>query len=375
MLLVITSINMPFLTHHQYTVIYYGAISMARHHPGTAAVATGNKYDIIGADVPDETLFKGDLLVSSLSESPRSINSIYYYDDTGSALFERLCDEETYYLFRTERGILAKYAKTIPGITGAVSLIELGSGNAEKTTLLIDAYVETHGATSYAAVDINRSILERAAQNILSVTPDLDFLGIVGTYQTGLAQITKLVGPKLLVCLGSTIGNMHDDELHNLLLSARSALSRGDYFLVGMDLDKETEILEAAYNNQTAILTNLCVLQHLNWRFGGNFDLFQFRHVAFHNKSLHRMESHLETMQAQSIKLQKLNFSFQLEKGEMIRTEIMRKVDLQAFHEMFIGYDFRPVQHWTDPDQRYAVCLFQLSDELPKVESDSPGES
>ncbi|TGT51169.1 L-histidine N(alpha)-methyltransferase, partial [Mesorhizobium sp. M2E.F.Ca.ET.166.01.1.1] len=95
--------------------------------------------------------------------------------------------------------------------------------------------------------------------------------------------------------------NMHDDELHDLLLSARSALSSGDYLLVGMDLDKETKILEAAYNNQTAILTNLCVLQHLNWRFGGDFDPFQFRHVAFHNKSLYRMESYLEAMHEQMI--------------------------------------------------------------------------
>ncbi|RWQ29940.1 MAG: L-histidine N(alpha)-methyltransferase [Mesorhizobium sp.] len=334
---------------------------MARHHPGTPAVATGNKYEIIGADVPDETLFSGDLLVASLSESQRTVNSIYYYDDTGSLLFERLCKEETYYLFRTEWEILAEYAKTIAGITGPVSLIELGSGNAEKTTLLIDAYVETHGLTSYTAVDINRSILERAAENILSVSSDLNFLGVVGTYQTGLAEIKSLVGPKLLFCLGSTIGNMHDDELDNLLLSARSALSPGDYFLVGIDLDKETEILEAAYNSQTAILTNLCVLQHLNWRFSGDFDLFHFRHVAFHNKSLHRMESHLEAMRAQSVNLQKLKFSFHLKEGEMIRTEIMRKVELNAFMELFFNHDFRHVKYWTDRSRQYAVILFKLS--------------
>ncbi|MCF6114868.1 MULTISPECIES: L-histidine N(alpha)-methyltransferase [Mesorhizobium] len=333
---------------------------MARNHTGPAA-ATGNKYEIIGADVPDETLFRGDLLVASLSESPRSVNSIYYYDDTGSLLFERLCKEETYYLFRTEREILAEYSKTIAGITGPVSLIELGSGNAEKTTLLIDAYVETHGLTFYAAVDINRSILERAAENILSVSSDLNFLGVVGTYQTGLAEITSLVGPKLLFCLGSTIGNMHDDELDNLLRSARSALSPGDYFLVGIDLDKETEILEAAYNSQTAILTNLCVLQHLNWRFSGDFDLFHFRHVAFHNKSLHRMESHLEAMRAQSINLQRLKFSFHLEEGEMIRTEIMRKVQINEFNDLFFDYEFLNVKYWTDRNQKYALILFKVS--------------
>lgn len=335
---------------------------MLRHLSQAPKGSRSNRRKIVGDDVLEASLFRGDSLVSTLSRSPRSISSIYYYDDTGSLLFERLCTEGTYYLFRTEKGILSQCAKAIASITGPVSLIELGSGNAEKTTLLIDAYVGTHGPTSYAAVDINRSILERAAENILSLTSDLNFLGIVGTYQTGLAEIKSLVGPKLLVCLGSTIGNMHDDELDNLLLSARSGLSCGDHFLVGIDLDKETATLEAAYNNQTAILTNLCVLQHLNWRFHGNFDLFQFRHVAFHNKSQHRMESHLEAMQAQSINLQKLNFSFRLKKGEMIRTEIMRKVEINAFSEMLSEYGFRKVQYWTDSDQRYAVILFQLLD-------------
>ncbi|WP_164748479.1 MULTISPECIES: L-histidine N(alpha)-methyltransferase [unclassified Mesorhizobium] len=334
---------------------------MVRHDLGTDTAAIGHQYDIIGADVPDETLFKGDLLVASLSESPRNVNSIYYYDDTGSQLFERLCDEQTYYLFRTEKEILDKYAKTISEITGPASLIELGSGNAEKTTLLVDAYVKMHGPTSYAAVDINRSILERAAENILSVSSDLNFLGIVGTYQTGLAEIKSLVSPKLLFCLGSTIGNMHDDELDNLLLTVRSALSPGDYFLAGIDLDKETEILEAAYNNQTAILANLCVLQHLNWRFGGDFDIFQFRHVSFHNKSMHRMETYLESVRDQFINLHRLEFAFHLKKGEMIRTEIMRKVDLNIFSGMLGDYGFRQVQYWTDCNHRYAVTLFQLS--------------
>ncbi|RWI04238.1 L-histidine N(alpha)-methyltransferase [Mesorhizobium sp.] len=341
---------------------------MARHNPSEGPPS--RKYNIIGADIPETVLFKGDSLVSSLSGTPRVINCVYYYDDTGSILFERLCSEPTYYLFRTEKEIISQNAKAIAGITGPVSLIELGSGNAGKTTLLVDAYVKTHGPASYTAIDINHSILERAAENILSVTPDFDFLGIVGTYQTGLVQTKELTGRKLLVSFGSAIGNLYDNELCSLLLSARAALSPGDYFLVGIDLDKETEMLEAAYNNQTAILGNLCVLQHLNWRFSGNFDIFQFRHVAFHNKSLQRVEAHLEAMQAQSINLQKLNFSFQLEKGEMIRTEIMRKVDLNSFHGMFIEYGFRPVQNWTDSYKRYAVCLFQLSDK--QFESEPP---
>ncbi|WP_081157695.1 L-histidine N(alpha)-methyltransferase [Ensifer aridi] len=332
---------------------------MLRTLPAISKPNIGRQCNITGTDVPEAMIFRGDLLISSLSGSPRSISSIYYYDDNGSALYERLCKEESYYLFRDERSILARNAKSISGITGPVSLVELGSGNAEKTLLLITSYSEIFGSVNYAAIDINSSILKRAAENILSMKSDVNFTGIIGTYNTGLEKAATLVGPKLLLSLGSSVGNMYDDELCDLLGSVRSFLGRGDYFLVGIDLDKESDVLEAAYNNQSAILANLCVLQHLNWRFDGNFDLFQFRHVAFHNKSLFRMEGHLEAMQAQSIDLKKLKFSFHLKKGEMIRTEIMRKVNLHRFHEMFIKYGLSPVHNWTDSNKRYAISLLQ----------------
>ncbi|MER9056938.1 L-histidine N(alpha)-methyltransferase [Mesorhizobium sp. M0910] len=335
---------------------------MPQGRPSKHKLGERQKRTIIGADLPETEIFRGDVLIQSLSGSPRSIGSMYYYDDTGSALFERLCQEDSYYLFRAEEEILAQYTKSIADMTGPVSLVELGSGTAQKTTLLINAYVENHGSTAYAAIDINRSILEKAAENLLSMTPDLNFTGIIGVYQTGLEQAATVTGQKLLVCLGASVGNMYDDELHGLLHSVRSLFSLGDYFLVGIDLDKSSDILEAAYNNQSAILTNLCVLQHLNWRFDGNFNVFQFRHVAFHNKPLCRMEAHLEAMQAQSVNLKRLDFSFFLEKGEMIRTEIMRKVNLHTFNDIFIKHGLNPVHHWTDSKRRYAVCLFQIVD-------------
>ncbi|MFB9984550.1 L-histidine N(alpha)-methyltransferase [Mesorhizobium kowhaii] len=333
---------------------------MVRRLTSNRTLNDGQTFTIIGDDLHDTEIFRGDLLKNSLSQSPRSIGCMYYYDDTGSALFDRLCKEESYYLFRAEREILSQYAKSVTDMTGPVSLVDLGSGNAQKTTLLINAYVENHGPTSYAAIDVNRSILEQAAESLLSMTPDLNFTGIIGVYQTGLEQAATVTGPKLLVCLGSSVGNMYDDELNDLLESVRTLFAPGDYFLVGIDLDKKTDILEAAYNNQSAILTNLCVLQHLNWRFDGNFNVFQFRHVAFHNKPLCRMEAHLEAMQAQSVNLEKLEFSICLEKGEMIRTEIMRKVNVHTFNEMFMKHDLNPIQHWTDSEQKYAVCLFKL---------------
>ncbi|TIT88089.1 MAG: L-histidine N(alpha)-methyltransferase, partial [Mesorhizobium sp.] len=317
-------------------------------------------------------MFRGDMLISSLSETPRAISSMYYYDDIGFALYDRLCQEDSYYLSRDERSILSTHARAIAGITGHVALVELGSGNAEKTTLLMNAYADTFGSTSYAAIDINRSMLERASENILSARTDVHFTGILGTYKTGLQQAAALNGPKLLISLGASIGNLYDDELHDLLGSVQACLRDGDYFLFGIDLEKESHTLEAAYNNQSAVLANLCVLRHLNWRFGGDFDLLKFRHVAFHNKRLHRMEGHLEAMQAQSINLEKLKFSFHLKEGEMIRTEIMRKVHLPSFHGIIAKYGLTPVQHWTGENQRYAISLLQRSDKVATSDSQAP---
>ncbi|CDX45099.1 Methyltransferase [Mesorhizobium sp. ORS 3359] len=331
-----------------------------------------NRYEIVGADVSEATMFRGDVLVSSLSETPRFISSMYYYDDIGFALYDRLCREDSYYLSRDERSILHTHARTIADITGHVALVELGSGNAEKTTLLMDAYAEAFGPISYAAIDINRSMLERAFENILSATTDVHFTGILGTYKTGLEQAAALTGPKLLISLGASIGNLYDDELHDLLGSVQACLQDGDYFLFGIDLEKESGTLEAAYNNQSAVLANLCVLRHLNWRFGGDFDLLKFRHIAFHNKRLHRMEGHLEAMQDQFINLEKLKFSFHLKEGELIRTEIMRKVRLPHFHGMFAKYGLAPVQHWTGENQRYAVSLLQRFDKVATSDSQAP---
>lgn len=276
-------------------------------------------------------------------------------------LFERLCTEPAYYLFRTERALLETAAHEIVDQTGKVSVIELGSGNAEKTRVLLDAYARRYPTITYAAIDINRSILERAAESMSIGVPTAEFVGIVGTYQSGLQALPPVEGRKLLICLGSTIGNMHDEEIGDLLSASQQALRPGDLFLVGIDMDKDSEVLEAAYNNQTAILTNLCVLQHVNWRFRGNFNVFNFRHIAYHNKALRRMESHLESLITQPIAIRDLGLEFELQAGETIRTEIMRKVILSEFEDLFAPFSFSLSARWIDPSTPYALCLFEMT--------------
>ncbi|RWD27513.1 MAG: L-histidine N(alpha)-methyltransferase [Mesorhizobium sp.] len=317
------------------------------------------RFRIIGDDVPDTALFCGERLLKDISKSPRTINSMYYYDDLGSVLFERLCQEPSYYLFRTEHDIISRHGINIAETTGPASLIELGCGNGQKTKMLLEAYSVAQGEITYVPIDINRYILDKAGKQLICNLPNVSVLGIVGTYETAMTQLPNIVGRKLIMCLGSTMGNMEDEEISALLETVRSVVSQGDYFLVGIDRDKDSMLLEAAYNNQTAIMTNLAVLRHINWRFEGDFDMFQFRHVAFHNVSLGRMESYLESLATQTINLKKLNFSVTINCGERIMTEIMRKVKLESFNELFRRFGFTAVKQWSDMNRYFAVCLFR----------------
>lgn len=321
----------------------------------------GQRYAVIGTDLPDSVIFKGQDVIAGLSRHPKLIDSIYYYDDRGSVLFEQLCKEPAYYLTRTERGILIDAARGVARLTGNCTLVELGCGNCEKTKTLLQAYAREYGRVSYVPIDINRHVLMTAGREITQALPEANVFGIVGEYRTALTLLPAAAEPKCFVFLGSSIGNLDDDEIDQLLFSVRSASSLGDHFLVGADLHKASPILEAAYNNQTAILSNLCVLTHLNWRFEGNFDIFKYRHVAFHNRERERMEAHLEAVESHDVRLGTLDFSFRIDIGERIRTEIMRKFSRSSLLKCFVRNGFEYLRSWSDPSRYFGLFLFRCS--------------
>lgn len=297
-----------------------------------------------------------------LSQTPKTLPPQYFYDARGSELFEQICQLPEYYLTRTEASILRDYAAAIAQYTAPCELIELGSGSSTKTRLLLDAYQQQNAPLCYRPIDVSATILKSSTQQLLSDYPTLKVHGLVGTYEMGLQHLTTTYLPcRLIAFLGSTLGNLNPTDCAAFFDLISSALRAGDFFLLGVDLHKETAQLEAAYNDRQGVTAafNLNILQHLNQRFNGNFDLSQFEHVAFYNQAQHQIEMHLRSLQAQTVHLAKLDYTVEFQPGETIRSEISRKFELADLQQQLRAKQLDHVQTWTDSNQWFGLMLFQ----------------
>ena len=310
-------------------------------------------------------------LLEGLKQTPKTLSCRYFYDDRGSQLFEQICDLPEYYPTRTEQSILETCATEIAQLTGSCALVELGSGSSRKTRLLLEAYSQLNEPLQYFPIDVSAGILKTTALELLSQYPKLKLCGLAGTYEQALAQLPPAeLENRLLIFLGSTMGNLNPTECDRFLERVRDALQPGEFFLLGVDLQKEPAILEAAYNDAqgTTAAFNLNSLNHLNRRFEGNFKLDQFSHWAFYNTADHQIEMHLRSLALQTVTLKALDFQMTLQAGETIRTEISRKFHLPTLVATLGTYAFQPLQVWTDPNHWFGLLLCQrqcTSDECP----------
>ncbi len=322
-----------------------------------------NRLSILEVSRPQDLDDDGSALIAGLTAEPKTIPCRYFYDDEGSRLFELLCAQPEYYLSRCETAILKRYSAEIAALTGCCDLVELGSGTARKTRLLLEAYRRAGCAARFVPIDVNRHVIECAARALHATFPDLEILGLVGTYEQGLRNLPSPAGRRLVLFLGSTIGNLDEAALDGLLASVRASGQPGDYFLVGADLDKPSADLEAAYNDAAGVAarSNLNVLQHLNRRFGADFDLSKFRHVAFHNREKLRAEAHLHSLADQTVNLGDLGLTVHICEGETVCTEIMRKFEFAEFvHRVeTAGYEF--CQAWFDDNRWFSLSLFRCA--------------
>ncbi|MBL1175442.1 L-histidine N(alpha)-methyltransferase [Pantanalinema sp. GBBB05] len=307
----------------------------------------------------------GQDVMHGLTQQPKTLPPKYFYDDRGSQLFEQICELPEYYLTRTETTILQNCAAAIATITGECELVELGSGSSTKTRLLLDAYQALAYPLHYIPIDISAGILKESTHQLLIEYPNLKIHGLVGTYEQALQHLATPHLPKrLLFFLGSSLGNLSPAECDQFFHQIRSALQPGEYFLLGVDLHKSTDLLEAAYNDRQGVTAefNLNMLRHLNQRFQGNFDLTQFEHWSFYNESLHQIEMHLRSLRSQTVELTALNFNVSLASGETIRTEISRKFDLTETQQQLQEIGLNPLQVWTDQHTWFGLLLCQVSD-------------
>lgn len=304
----------------------------------------------------------GQDVVTGLSQTPKTLSPKYFYDDRGSELFEQICQLPEYYLTRTETAILQQFGPAIAQLTGPCELVELGSGSATKTRILLDAYGASGSPLRYLPIDVSGGMLKQSALDLLSRYPTLEIHGLIATYETGLQQLPSRQLPTRMICfLGSTLGNLNPPECQQFFAQVRSGLQPGEYFLLGIDLQKPIPQLEAAYNDSQGVTAafNLNLLSHLNWRFQGNFDLKQFEHWAFYNESQHQIEMHLRSLIDQTVTLAALDFAVPFQAGETIFTEISRKFDLSQIQPELRSHGLAPCQVWTDPEQQFGLILCQ----------------
>jgi L-histidine N-alpha-methyltransferase len=251
----------------------------------------------------------------------------HLYDTRGAELFEQICDLPEYYPTRTERAILERVAGELIAQTGARELVELGSGSATKTRLLLDAMRDAGTLESFVAVDVTESFVRDSAAELLAEYPGLKVHGLIADFERHLDRLPPASGPRLLAFLGGTIGNFAPAARRRFLRSVCSLLGPEDHLLLGTDLVKDRATLEAAYDDSAGVTAefNRNILHVLNRELGADFDPAAFDHVARFDTEHEWIEMRLRAREAQRVTLTALDLTVDFEAGEDIRTEISAK--------------------------------------------------
>jgi len=301
-----------------------------------------------------------------LAARPPSIPPVWFYDEHGSHLFDRITRVAEYYPTRAERSILTARADEIAAITGADTLIELGSGTSEKTWLLIDALRSAGTLRRIAPFDVSEEMLWSSCRTMAERLPGIDVAAVVGDFHRHLGNIPA-GGTRLMAFLGSTIGNLDPDERRRFLGEVWAALrpagsttGRGDWFLLGTDLIKSRDRLEAAYDDTDGITAqfNLNCLRVMNRELGADFDLDAFHHEAHWNEERSLMEMRLVADSAQLVSIEGLdNATVRLDAGEWIRTEISTKFTREGITAELQAAGLEVHEQWTDPEGDFLLTL------------------
>ena len=298
----------------------------------------------------------------TLTDSPPWLHCRYLYDERGSELFERICEQPEYYPTRTESGILAARAADIFADTGPVTVIELGSGTSVKTDHLLTAYSADQRKVLYVPVDVSVSALEMARDAIVARHPTVTVTGIAGTYEAAF-PLFKRFSPAMVVFLGSTIGNLNQQEAGVFWHQVADSLSLGDYFLLGVDLVKDEAQLNAAYNDAAGVTESFTknIFARINRELGANVDLDKIDHVATYNSDWQRIETFIRFNSDQDVYLEPLDKTIPVAAGTKIMTEISRKFTVDQIREnmQLHGFDVRDV--FTDENEWFALLLLQRS--------------
>lgn len=298
-------------------------------------------------------------ILDGLSQDQKQLSPKYFYDETGSRLFDQICDLPEYYLTRTELGIMREHVEAMTGLMGPrASIIELGSGSSLKTRILLD-HVEEPAA--YVPVDISRDHLLKTAGCLADDYPEIEILPVCADFTQSFELPEPAVEPDRHVVYfpGSTIGNFSRDDAIDLLKQVRQVVNGNGALLVGVDLIKPRKVVEAAYNDTAGVTAkfNKNILARINRDHAGAFDPSRFEHDAVYDEEHHRIEMRLISCEEQDIPIAGQSIHF--EKGEYIVTEHSHKYSIDEFGSIGEEAEFSLKDTWTDPDQLFSVQFLE----------------
>ncbi|MFD3538666.1 L-histidine N(alpha)-methyltransferase [Streptomyces sp. NPDC058662] len=301
-----------------------------------------------------ETALRADVL-HGLTQTPKVLPPKWFYDARGSELFEEITRLPEYYPTRAEREILLERAQEIASVSGARTLVELGSGSSEKTRHLIEAMP---ALDTYVPVDVSESALTGAAQVLLAEHPGLRVHALLADFTRAL-HLPDSPGPRLVVFLGGTIGNLLPPERAVFLASVRAMLAPGDALLMGTDLVKDEAVLVAAYDDERGVTAEFDknVLAVINRELGADFRTADFDHLAVWNREQEWIEMRLRARSAVLVKIRALDLVVPFAAGEEILTEISAKFRQEGVRQELAAAGLELTQWWTDAAGRFALSL------------------
>jgi dimethylhistidine N-methyltransferase len=304
-------------------------------------------------------------VVDGLAASPKRVAAKYFYDDAGSQLFEDITEQPEYYPTRSEIGILRRHAADIARLVPqGAALVEFGSGSSKKARILLRALP---ALAAYVPVDICGEMIEREATELRRDFPDLQVLPVTAdiTQKFALPEAAKAAPVRVGFFPGSTIGNFEPHEAASFLRNAAKILGQGAVLIVGADLIKDANVLNAAYNDGAGVTArfNLNLLARVNRELGGTFNLDMFEHHAFYNRERNRVEMHLASLKRQKVKVAGDTFDFRA--GETIHTENSYKYSIESLGALARGAGWQPAAVWTDEQKFFSIQAFTLAETAP----------
>ncbi|MCV0399134.1 MAG: L-histidine N(alpha)-methyltransferase [Nitrosarchaeum sp.] len=297
---------------------------------------------------------------SSLNSDSKYISPKFFYDKKGSELFEKICLLDEYYPTRAEISILKKLQNKLPlFLDDYFRLVELGSGSAVKTRLILDLFDKLYDKMEYFPIDISE-ILTESSELLLKDYEKLSITGIIDTYEGGIEFVENFDEKRnLILFLGSSYGNFSPSAGKEFLEKINSAMKNNDLFLIGLDLVKDKSVLENAYDDSKGVTAsfNLNVLSRINDELDADFNLNNFAHSAVYNQKEQRIEMYLKSLVTQSVIISKSNLLLHLHKDELILTEYSYKYKLDQIKELMESTGFEIKRIWLDEKNLFSLTL------------------